>query len=173
MMPNNFTTKSREALEAAQKIALDAQHPEFHPLHLLTALLGQADGVVVSVMKKMGVNLEQISRPVQDERERSWRGFNFCLGHDLTVLLAILRGEYQISGLSNRLLQRVLTGKKGGQISRVLKRLRLHGLSQKIGHTYKYYVTALGQRALLAALKLKEHLILPALMTPTPTSETA
>jgi hypothetical protein len=59
----------------------------------------------------------------------------------------------------------VLTGKKGGQISRVLKRLRLHGLIRKIGHTYKYYVTALGQRALIAALKLKQHLILPALQT--------
>ena len=86
------------------------------------------------------------------------------------VLLAILRGEYHISGLSNRLLQRVLTGKKGGQISRVLKRLRLHGLIRKIGHTYKYYVTALGQRALIAALKLKEHLILPTLRSPASTS---
>jgi len=68
--------------------------------------------------------------------------------------------------LSNRLLQRVLTGKKGGHISRVLKRLRLHRLIKKIGHTYKYYVTALGQKALVAALKLREHLILPALGTP-------
>lgn len=51
-----------------------------------------------------------------------------------------------------------------------MKRLRLHGLIKKIGHTYKYYVTGLDQRALLAALKLKEHLILPALMTPAPTS---
>jgi hypothetical protein len=58
------------------------------------------------------------------------------------------------------------TGKNGGQISQVLKRLRLHGLIRKIGHTYKYYVTALRQKALLAALKLKEHLILPALVTP-------
>ena len=48
----------------------------------------------------------------------------------------------------------------------MLKRLRLHGLIRKIGHTYKYYVTALGQKALLAALKLREHLILPALLTP-------
>jgi len=44
---------------------------------------------------------------------------------------------------------------------------------QNIPEEAKYYVTALGQRALLAALKLKEHLILPALMTPTPTSETS
>jgi len=82
------------------------------------------------------------------------------------VLLAILRGEYHLRGLSNRLLQRVRTGKRGGQISRVLKRLRLHGLIKQIAHTCKYYVTALGQRALLAALKLKELLILPTLMAP-------
>ena len=37
--------------------------------------------------------------------------FNFFAAGDLSVLLAILRGEYHISGLSNRLLQRVLTGK--------------------------------------------------------------
>lgn len=116
------------------------------------------------------VNLERITAPARDEQHRSYRGFNFFAAADLQVLRAIVRGEYQISGLSNRLLQRVLIGKKGGHISRVLKRLRLHGLIKKIGHTYKYYVTVLGQRALMAALKLKEHLILPALMTPAPTS---
>jgi hypothetical protein len=110
------------------------------------------------------VNLQQITEPARDEHHRSYRGFNLFAAGDLSVLLAILRGEYQISGLSNRLLQRVLTGKNGGQISRVLKRLRLHGLVKKIGHTYKYYVTSLGQRVLIAALKLKEHLILPTLM---------
>jgi hypothetical protein len=39
----------------------------------------------------------------------------------------------------------------------------LHGLIKKIGHTYKYYLTALGQKALIAALKIKEHILLPAL----------
>jgi hypothetical protein len=110
------------------------------------------------------VNLQQITEPARDEQHRSYRGFNFFAAGDLSVLLAIVRGEYQISGLSNRRLQRVLLGKNGGQISRVLKRLRLHGLVKKIGHTYKYYVTSLGQRVLVAALKLKEHLILPTLM---------
>ena len=115
------------------------------------------------------MNLHRITEPARDEQHRSYRGFNFFAAGDLGVLLAILRGEYHISGLSNRLLQRVLTGKKGGQISRLLKRLRLHGLIRKIGHTYKYYVTALGQRALIAALKLKEHIILPTLMSPAST----
>ena len=39
-------------------------------------------------------NLEQTSRPVKDQRKRGWRGFNFFLGNDLTVLLGIVRGEY-------------------------------------------------------------------------------
>ena len=112
------------------------------------------------------VNLDRITGPARDPNHRSYRGFNFFASGDLAVLLAILRGVYHISGLSNRRLQRVLTGKNGGQITRILKRLRLHRLIKKIGHTYKYYVTALGQKALLAALKLRQHLILPALATP-------
>ncbi|HEY9174675.1 MAG TPA: hypothetical protein VI136_20505 [Verrucomicrobiae bacterium] len=107
--------------------------------------------------------------PARDEQHRSYRGFNFFAAGDLTVLLAILRGEYHISGLSNRRLQRVLRDRNGGQIRRVLKRLRLHGLIRKIGHPYKYYVTALGQKVLLIALKLREHLILPTLASTAPT----
>ena len=110
-------------------------------------------------------NLDRISQPVKDERERSWRGFNFFLGNDLAVLLGIVRGEYQISGLSNRRLQVVLPGQNSGQIGRILKRLRLHGLIKKVGKTYKYYLTELGRRAVLVGLKLKEHLIVPRLAT--------
>ena len=108
--------------------------------------------------------LQHLTEPARDEQPRSYRGFDFFAGGDWSVLRAVLRGEYQIRGLSNRRLQRVLLGKNGGQISRVLKRLRLHGLVKKIGHTYKYYVTSLGQRARVAALKRKEPLILPTLM---------
>lgn len=91
------------------------------------------------------VNLDHITGPARDEHHRSYRGFNFFAAGDLAVLLAILRGEYHISGLSKRRLQRVLRDRNGGQIRRVLKRLRLHGLIRKIGHPYKYYVTALAR----------------------------
>jgi hypothetical protein len=103
---------------------------------------------------------------VEDQKERSWRGFNFFLNPYLSVLMAIVRGEYQIIGLSNRRVPSVLPDKTGGQIGRSLKRLRLHGLIRKIGKTYKYYLTELGQKALLVGLKLKEHLIIPALAAP-------
>jgi hypothetical protein len=48
-------------------------------------------------------------------------------------------------------------------MSRLLKRLRVHGLIRRIGRTYKYYVTALGKQALTLGLKLKELYIIPAL----------
>jgi hypothetical protein len=39
---------------------------------------------------------------------------------------------------------RRLQGKTSGQISRLLKRLPVHGLVKKIGKTYKYYLTSFG-----------------------------
>ena len=81
----------------------------------------------------------------------------------LQGILAVLAGEHQISGLTSRRLQRVLPTWTRSQIARLLRRLRLHGLIKKVGKTYKYYATQFGQRLLLAGLKLKEHLLLPAL----------
>ena len=40
-------------------------------------------------------------------------------------------------------------------------RRRWHGLSEKVGQTYKYYLTELGRRAVLVGLKRKEHLLVP------------
>ena len=108
-------------------------------------------------------DLDHISRPARDERDRSWRGFNFFLTEDLTVLLALLRGEFVLNGLSGRRLRRLLATKTPAQIGRILKRLRLHGLIRRVGHTYRYYLTSLGRRALVIARKLTEHLIIPAL----------
>lgn len=59
------------------------------------------------------------------ERDRSWRGFNFFLTEDLTVLLALLQGELTINGLGGRRPRAQLTDKTPGQIARILKRLRL------------------------------------------------
>jgi len=109
------------------------------------------------------VDLDKLSRPTKDEAARSWRGFNLFLSADLQGILAVLAGEHQISGLTSRRLQRLLPQWTRSQIGRLLRRLRLHGLIKKVGKTYKYYATSFGQRLLLAGLKLKEHLLLPAL----------
>lgn len=107
-------------------------------------------------------DMNKISRSVK-ENDRSYRGFNLFDGDDLELFSAIIRGEFNISGFSNRCLRKVIKGKKGHQISRLLKRLRKHGLIKKIANTYKYYLTALGRRVTATALKLREMYIIPSL----------
>lgn len=106
--------------------------------------------------------IEKIAETVRKD-ERTYRGFNLFSKDDLALFLTLVRGEFQISGLRNSALQRLLPTMSGAKISRILKRLRLHGLIKKIGHTYKYYLTASGRLAVLTALKLRELVVIPSL----------
>jgi hypothetical protein len=107
-------------------------------------------------------DLNKISRAVKDDN-RSYRGFNLFSGDDLALFRAVIRGEFNISGFQNRNLRRYLPGKSAHQVSRLLKRLRKHGLIKKIVNTYKYYLTALGRKVTATALKLREMYIIPSL----------
>src|SRR5258708_34482346 len=107
-------------------------------------------------------NVEKLSAPVE-LNQRSYRGFNLFCGEDLDMFRALLRGEFALSGLRNAWLRRVLPDLTGVQISRLLKRLHLHGLVKKGGHTYKYHLTALGRQGCAAALKLRELVVRPPL----------
>ena len=94
---------------------------------------------------------------------RAYKGFNFFSAQDQRVFEILLRGEHNIHGLRNADLRRRLP-LNAGQVSRLLKRLRVQGLFKRIGRTYKYYLTVLGRRALLAGLRLR-HTLLPRLLT--------
>lgn len=89
---------------------------------------------------------------------RAYQGFNFFSAQDQRVFEILLRGEHNIHGLRNADLRRRLP-LHAGQVSRLLKRLRVHGLIKRIGRTYKYYPTALGRRALLAGLRVRQTLL--------------
>lgn len=97
------------------------------------------------------------------ETGRSHKGFNFFSSTDERLFETIVRGEHTISGLRHRDIQRALPDQSPGQVSRCLKRLRVHGLIKRIGHTYKYYVTEIGRQVVIAGLKLKELFLIPAL----------
>ena len=60
-------------------------------------------------------------------------------------------------------MRRFLPHLNSGQVSRLLKRLRLHSLIKKVAHGYKYYVTTFGRDIPTAGLKLRELVILPQL----------
>jgi hypothetical protein len=106
--------------------------------------------------------LHKLSRPVQDN-DRSFPGFSFFDPDDQLLFETIARGEYNISGFQNKTLRRHLTRKSTAQMSRLLKRLRLHGLIKKIGRTYKYYLTSFGKVVIATGLKLKHLVIIPQL----------
>jgi hypothetical protein len=109
--------------------------------------------------------LPKVADPVRRDG-RSHRGFNLFQAEDLGVFLAIVRGEFAINGFRNRDLRRHL-GKTSRQVSRILKRLRLHGLIKIVGKSYKYYLTRLGRSVVSCALQLRQHLVIPALAEPT------
>ena len=54
---------------------------------------------------------------------------------------------------------------RSSQISRLLKRLRLHGIIKKVGKTYKYYLTELGRHVAVAGLTLKNLFLIPEFAT--------
>ncbi len=59
-MPQNFTHKSQEALQRSSAIANEHGQPQVEPPHLFFALLEQEEGVVISVLKKLNVNIPEI-----------------------------------------------------------------------------------------------------------------
>ena len=109
--------------------------------------------------------VEKLATPVH-EGERSYRGFNLFHGPDLDLFRTILRGEFAISGFQARQLRTHLGTLSGSQLSRLLKRLRTHGLIKKIGKRYKYYLTTLGRTVATTALKLRELVVIPLLTHP-------
>ena len=60
-----FTVKAQEALASAQEIAFKRNHTETTPVHLLFALVQQDEGVVVPVLKKMGVVLSGLVEGIE------------------------------------------------------------------------------------------------------------
>jgi hypothetical protein len=106
--------------------------------------------------------LDKLSQSVEQEGRR-YSGFNLFDPEDENLLCSIVRGEFNISGLQNKSLRRHLPEMSSSRASRLLKRLRTHGLVKKVGHTYKYYATAFGKEVVATALKLRELVIIPQL----------
>ncbi len=70
MNPERFTVKTSEAVQAAQRAAREAGHPQLTNLHLLTALLEQRDGTTPPLLAKLGLPVESILDRVRRELDR-------------------------------------------------------------------------------------------------------
>ncbi len=119
----------------------------------------------LSCLEDPAIAVEAVSRLSDKtvDAGRSYRGFNFFSTDDLQLFTAIIRGENSLQGFRNSHLRKHMPHKSAGQISRIIKRLWLHGLIKKVGHTYKYYITELGRSLITMGLKLKQLVFLPQL----------
>jgi ATP-dependent Clp protease ATP-binding subunit ClpB len=57
---DKFTLKSQEAIQKASSLANDNGQPEVVPMHLLTALLEDKEGIIVPLLQKVGIPTEQL-----------------------------------------------------------------------------------------------------------------
>lgn len=139
-----------------------------YSLGVLRELLGDANRRYLEFLSVLGDPSagvrtgEKLADPVR-QNQRSFKGFNLFARTDLELLVALAQGQWNITGFHNAALRRLLPNHTGAQISRILKRLRLHGMLKKIGRTYKYYLTKMGRDVLLTALKLRELVVIPSL----------
>ena len=107
-------------------------------------------------------NLTKVTSPVV-ENERSYRGLNFFAERDLKVLEAVSHGEYMTFGMQGKDIRQHLEDVSPSAMSRIFKRLRLHGIIERVKGTYKYFVTAYGKEIIAAGLTVRNLVLVPAL----------
>ncbi len=116
-----------------------------------------------------GVTLEERGRGVT--APATWNGHRVramqpFAAAERALLEAGSRGEFTINGLRNRALRRVLYGaddlaapaevrRRAGRVTRQLRRLRAHGLIQKVAQTHRYQVTPQGRDIITAILSAR------------------
>ncbi|RMG80719.1 MAG: ATP-dependent chaperone ClpB [Bacteroidetes bacterium] len=88
MMPNNFTSKSQEAIHFAQMLANENGQQAVEPVHLLASLINQEDGIVVSLLEKMQTDLDSLRDEVNSILESLPKAFGFSQGNMGQVLLS-------------------------------------------------------------------------------------
>ena len=119
----------------------------------------------ISEVETPEVGVEKLHQlaETQVQNNRRYKGFNLLSEEDASLFRLLLHGEFAISGFANKNLRQHLLHKNSGQITRLLKRLRVHGIIKKVGRRYKYYLTEFGRQVALMALKLREMVIIPQL----------
>ena len=70
---NNYTQKSKEAIQRAQQIALEYQHMAVDEEHLAMALTEEPQDLIPQILKRIGVSPESLQDALKDALERTPR----------------------------------------------------------------------------------------------------
>jgi len=95
----NFTNKAQEAILSAQTMAQERGQQQIDALHLLFALITQESSLVLTIMQKMGVDIDSLKKKVENEIKKISSALNpttfgqFYLTQDMAKVLERARQE--------------------------------------------------------------------------------
>jgi len=70
MQIDKFTIKAQELLAGAQKIASENGHQSVDDIHLMSAMLQQKEGIIIPILKKLEVSIEDLLSKINDAIEK-------------------------------------------------------------------------------------------------------
>jgi ATP-dependent Clp protease ATP-binding subunit ClpB len=70
MRLDRFTLKAQEAVQAAQDLAVGRSQQEITPEHLLHALVGQHEGIVIPILQRLGSDVSAIRAGLETEMDK-------------------------------------------------------------------------------------------------------
>jgi ATP-dependent Clp protease ATP-binding subunit ClpB len=91
---DKMTVKAQEALQQAQEIAGSRQNQAVEPIHLLAALVQQADGVVPPLLARLGIRGELLTQDMEREIERLPKVQGFAQQHLSRALNDVLERSF-------------------------------------------------------------------------------
>jgi ATP-dependent Clp protease ATP-binding subunit ClpB len=90
-----MTVKAQEAVQNAQETAARHENQQIEPVHLLAALVAQADGVVPPLLSRLGVRSEVLSQEVEREIGRLPKVEGFAQQHMGRPLNDVLENAFK------------------------------------------------------------------------------
>ena len=149
----NKIASMRKSIYSLPDLAVIMRDANYRYLEFLSALDDPSDAAP---------KLERLSKTVAEDNH-PYKGFNLFDAQDLNLLRTIARGEFNITGFQNRHLREHLTGLTSSKATRIIKRLKIHGLIRKVRGAYKYRLSILGMQVVALGLKIREFFITPQL----------
>ena len=107
------------------------------------------DEVPISEINKIASSIEV--------NDRKYTGFNILEKDTLKLFAIISSGEYLINGFSNKLIRekyfsKEITKKDINKLTRLLSKLKAHGIIKKVARKNKYYLTTNGRKIINSIL---------------------
>jgi ATP-dependent Clp protease ATP-binding subunit ClpB len=92
---DKMTVKAQEALQQAQEVAARHENQAVEPIHLLSALVEQQDGVVPPLLARLGIRTESLTQDIEREISRLPKVQGFAQQHLGRPLNDVLENSFE------------------------------------------------------------------------------